>query len=280
MRHLKRVQHFYCLLLAVVLLTGCSSDSDTDGVEEGVTEEPLALTSFNMLTNNHTFSVLEANIQPVDSLVVCLFTSVVDYANITPTMAFEGSNIEYRINNETFNPYNATVGEQIDFSYPNIVDFKISNSDDSESTIYRIIVDTEQPILLHNSEITIPDSQVNTTYNGLEIDTWTNVGNYPIRLTLRTTEYKDISAPEAAAGNIFSTTLTKSTDMIYPNEEGQINVFTTNGSVAGSYASTALFSLYFNENLGYIVYDDITNDYVKQIGYKQTELTLKGNLVD
>ncbi|UMB60684.1 hypothetical protein MHL31_00380 [Lutibacter sp. A80] len=280
MNHLKKYLSLG-LITALIFLSACTSNNTGDEFTEEVTVEKLAITSFDMLSKENTFSVIEANIQAVDSLVICLFSSVVEFSKINPIITFEGTSIEYRINNGIFNTYTTDIGAFIDFSYPNIVDFKITNSDDSEFKIYRIIVDTEQPILFNNSEISIPDSPINTAYNGLEIDTWKNVGNYPIRLTLRTTEYKDVVIPETAASNIFSTTLTKESDIIYPNEEGEINVFTSNTSVTGLYSTTALFNLYFNENLGYVVYNDVsTSEYVKNIGYRQAELSLKGNLID
>jgi len=240
--------------------------------------EKLSITSFKMLSNNHSFSVISSHTQPVDSLVICLFPSAIDYSSITPSIAFEGDRIEYRVNGSDFMAYNGE-GDTIDFSYPNTVDFKIINSDDSEYKIYRIIVDTEQPILFNNNEITIPDTQVNTSYAGLDIDTWTNVGNYPIRLTLRTTEYVDVNTPEEGINNIFSATLTNADDMIKPNETASVNVF-AGASVVGEYGATALFSLYFNENLGYLVYDDVDNDYVKNIGYQKAELKLKGKMIN
>ncbi|CDF79051.1 hypothetical protein BN863_13390 [Formosa agariphila KMM 3901] len=232
-----------------------------------------------MLAKDHTFSVIQSDVFSVDSLVVCLFPTPVDYANISPIVDFEGSSILYRINNEAFIEYSASEGENIDFSYPNIVDFKISALNDSESKVYRIIVDTEQPILFNNSEITIPDSPTDSNYNGLNIDTWKNVGNYPIRLTYRTTEYVDVNTPETDANNIFSSTLTTASNIINPNEEGQVNVFTTSAATPGLYTSTALFNLNFNENLGYIVYDDTTNTYVKDIGYGKATLKMNGNKI-
>ncbi|MCL5130073.1 MULTISPECIES: hypothetical protein [unclassified Algibacter] len=282
MKYFKKNLTFSFVIFTLVLLSGCSSDDNNESAVEGVIPgEELSIISFDILSKDHSFSVIKSNTQPVDSLVICLFPSSIDYSNLIPKIKFKGTSIEYRINNDSFNAYPLSIGDNIDFSYPNTVDFRITNSDDSESRIYRIIIDTEQPILFNNPEIIIPDSQVNANYHGLEIDTWLNVGNYPIRLTLRTTEYIDIITPETGISNIFSTTLTNDSDFVKPNEEGNINVFESNiTAVIGAYKATALFNLYFNENLGYIVYDDITNDYVKNIGYKQAELKLKGNLID
>ncbi|MHA7944474.1 hypothetical protein ACJOV8_015460 [Formosa sp. 3Alg 14/1] len=280
MRYLEKFTPIYFILFTFVLCLGCSSDdTNGDSDDDDIAEEKIALISFDMLTKDHTFSVIKSDVFSVDSLVVCLFPTPVDYASISPLVNFEGTSISYRINNESFIEYSESVNNNIDFSYPNVVDFKISNSDDTESKVYRIIVDTEQPILFANSEITIPDSPVSSNYNGLNIDTWRNVGNYPIRLTYRTTEYVDVETPETGLNNIFSTTLTTASDIINPNEEGQVNVFTTNATIPGSYASTALFNLNFNENLGYIVYDDTTNTYVKDIGYAKATLKLKGTMI-
>ena len=282
MNHLKKHLPLKFIIVAAILLSACTSnDNDEDTIEESATNEMLSITSFKLSSNEHSFTTIKATIQPIDSLVVCLFASPVDYSDLIPEITYQGTSIEYSINNGSFNTYSLNSSESIDFSYPNTVDFKITNSDDSNSKIYRIIVDTEQPILFNNPEITIPDSPVNTNYNGIEIDTWTNVGNYPIRLTLRTTEYVAITSPKTDASNIFSATLTKASDIQNPNETGEVNVFTTNASITGSYATTALFNLNFNENLGYIVYDDeTTNEYVKNIGYKKAELKLKGNIID
>ena len=280
MKHLKKYYAFSFLILALVFLASCSSDDDSaESEEEEVAAEKLAITSLKMLSGNHTFSVIKAQTQPLDSLVICLFPSAVDYSNLSPIITFEGASVEYRINNDGYTGYNANLGELIDFSYPNTVDFKVINSDASDSKVYRVIVDTEEPILFSEPEIIIPNSQINTNYHGLDISTWQNVGNYPIRLTFRTTEYVDIETPEAGLNNIFSTTLTSDTDFAQPNEEANVNVFAA-ASVVGDYKAKAMFNLYFNESLGYIIYDDIANDYVKDIGYKQAELTMKGLIVD
>lgn len=281
MKNIKTHLFLKFIIVALVLLSGCTSNDNSDDLIDETTDKNLSITSFKMASKEHSLSIIKSNIQPIDSLVICLFSSSVDYSNLIPVITYKGANIAYRINNGSFNSYSVNANERIDFSYPNTVDFKISNDDNSYSKIYRIIVDTESPILFNNSEITIPDLPVNTNYNGIEIDTWTNVGNYPIRLTLRTTEYVNVITPKTGVNNIFSATLTKASDIINPNEQGQINVFTTNASTTGAYATSALFNINFNENLGYIVYDAITtSEYVKNIGYKKVELKLNGNIVD
>ena len=280
MHYLKNFFHVNWVILTMVMLSGCSSDDTKDSDEQVATEENIAIISFDMLSKDHSFSVIKSNVNTIDSLVICLFPSPVDYANITPTLKFEGTTVQYRINNEEFNAYSASVGRSIDFSYPNTVDFKITNSDDSNSKVYRIIVDTEQPILFNNSEIMLPDSPVNISYEGLEIDSWTNVGNYPIRVTLRTSEYADISTPETGLNNIFSSTLSKKGDgNLNPMEQGSVNVF-AGTSVTGTFSATALFNIYFQENLRYIVYDPVaSSDYILDIGYKPAQLKMKGNFV-
>ncbi|NIJ46348.1 hypothetical protein FHR24_002835 [Wenyingzhuangia heitensis] len=277
-------------LQIVTLLIACSTiwigcDSD-DRFKDSSTEEvleSLSITNFELLAkDNSSYTnidlVVGSNLQSVDSLVICLFPISVDFTDLTPAITYLGSKIEYRINNDVFKEYSIKTGESIDFSFPNIVEFKVSNSESSLFKTYRIIVDTERPILFNNPNITIPDTEVKTSYNGLEIDTWKNVGNYPIRVTLRTTNYVDIKSPDNSTSTIFSTTLTNLTNVI-PTSQGKVNVFTTNATVKGVYSTTALFHLYFNENLGYIVYDDITNKYVKDIGYIPVELSLKGTIV-
>ena len=280
MKYIKKYHAFSFLIIALVFLSSCSSNDDSDKSEDNeVIAEKLAITSFKMLSSSHTFSVIKAHTQPLDSLVVCLFPSAVDYSNISPIIEFEGASIEYRINNEAFHAYNVSLEESIDFSYPNTIDFKVANSDNSDSKVYRIIVDTERPIVFNNIEIEIPDSQVNVSYSGLGISTWTNVGNYPIRLALRTTEYVDVVTPEAGLNNAFSTTLTDQSDFAQPNQSGDVNVF-AGATMVGAYSATALFNLYFNENLGYLVYDDIANEYVKNIGYQKAALKLKGQMIE
>lgn len=278
MKHLKKYFQINVIIIALIMVGSCSSENNTElPVEEEDKEEILAITDFKISSEIHSFSVINASIQSADSLVICLFTSPVDYANLTPTVEYLGTRMEYRINNDDFKVYD--VEENIDFSYPNIVDFKVSNVDNSSSKIYRIIVDTENPVLFTNEEITIPDSQVNTNYSGIEIGTWKNVGNHPIRVTMRTENYIDVITPNENINNIFSTTLTSETN-VNPNDMGAINIFTSNASVVGAYGTTALFDLYFNENLGYIVYDDITGAYVNDIGYTKAALKIKGNIVD
>ncbi|QDO95089.1 hypothetical protein FNB79_14285 [Formosa sediminum] len=281
MKHLKKHFQIYLLLTVTVLFSNCTSNDDDQKEEAETTDEKLAISSFNMLSKDHTFSVLASKVYTVDSLVVCLFPSPVNYSSLTPTIEFEGTSLSYRVNEEEFKPYTASVGEPIDFSYPNTVDFKVSNSDQTNAKVYRIIVDTQQPILFNNSVITIPDSPVNKTYAGLEVDTWTNVGNYPIRLTLRTNNYINITTPEAAGANIFSTTLSiPEAANLNPKQQGYVNVY-AGASVTGTYTATALFNMYFQENLRYIVYEDVsTSEYIKDIGYKPAQLNMSGTIID
>lgn len=277
MKYLKKYILFHLILIILTMVVSCSSEENIKTPMEEMEDEILAITNFKISSEIHSFSILDASIQSVDSLIVCLFTSPVDYANLIPTIEYLGTSIEYKINNQEYKRY--TIDEVFDFSYPNIVDFKVSNEDNSLSTTYRIIIDVEQPILFSIPEITIPDSRINTNYSGIEIGTWKNVGNYPIRVTMRTNEYEDIITPKENISNIFSATLTNEIN-VNPNEEGNVNIFTSNATVVGKYEATALFDLYFNENLRYIVYDDVTGAYVKDIGYKKARLRVKGTITD
>ncbi|MDD7885479.1 hypothetical protein [Flavivirga sp. 57AJ16] len=248
-------------------------------------EEKLSISSFELLANDNSSStninlIKEAkSTQIADSLLVCLFPTTIDFSDIKPVIEYIGSKIEYRINGENFSEYPIETGRSIDFEYPNTVDFKISNSTNSKSIVYRIIVDTQNPIFFNQEEVVIPDLQMGNTYNGIGIGSWTNKGNYPIS-TMGPNEYTNVTTPVAGLNNIFVATLSKDTGgNINPGEDGTINVVVTNTPIEGEYEATAVFHLNFNENSWEIVSSPI-DDYVNNIGYNNAELNISGRITN
>ncbi|MEP0214144.1 MAG: hypothetical protein ABJD66_13060, partial [Cellulophaga sp.] len=176
-------------------------------------EEKLAIVDFELLANdNSSYTnidfVKEAKQQTVDSLLFCLFPASIDFSDLSPAIKYNGSIIEYQVNDEGYKEYVVSTGERINFKYPNVVDFKISNKDNTKSVVYRIIVDIDRPIVLDKEEITTINIKKGSTYNGTNLATWTNKGNYPIT-TMSQNEYTNVVTPAAGINNIFALTLSK-----------------------------------------------------------------------
>ncbi len=248
-------------------------------------KELLSISNFELLSNDKSaFTdidlVKEAkSIQSVDSLLICLFPKKIDFADLTPAIKFNGANIEYRVNNDDFKAYAVETGENIDFKFPNTVDFKISNSTKSESIIYRIVVDSQHPISFKEQEIVIPNLKVGETAKQLGITTWSNDGNYPIS-TMSPNEYNDVKTPSEGLKNIFTVALSKNGGgNINPNQEGLVNIVTSNTFLSGQYESTSIFNLNFNEN-SWEVNNSPEDDFVTDIGYKKVFLKIKATVVD
>lgn len=247
-------------------------------------EEKLSLLIFGLLSDDNSAYTnidltLKSKNQTVDSLLVCLFPKSVNFSNLVPWVEYKGSKIEYRINDDNFSEYPIKTGKSINFKYPNTVDFKISNTKNTKSIIYRIIVDTQHPILFNQSKTVTPNLLVGVNYNEVGVGTWTNQGNYPIS-TMTPNEYKNTKTPTAGLNNIFKTTLSKNSGgNINPNEDGLVNVIVTDTQLAGTYETTAVFNLNFNENSWKIV-NSPTDNYIRFIGYKNTELKIKGTITN
>ncbi len=248
--------------------------------------EKLAITSFELLSNDTSaFTDIDLikeakSLQTIDSLLVCLFPKSIDFSDLTPAIKYQGTKIEYRVNDTDFTEYPIATGKKINFEYPNTVDFKVTNATNSQSIVYRIIVDSEQPISFDKPEVVIPDLKVGDTFNGVNVATWTNEGNYPIT-TMSPNEYTLVKSPIEGINTIFAVTLSKSSGgNINPKETGIVNVVITNTPIEGEYEATALFKLNFNENSWKIV-NTPTDDFINDIGYKISELLkVKGTLVN
>lgn len=247
-------------------------------------EEKLSITNFELLSNdNNAYTnidlIKESNLQTIDSLIVCLFPAPVNYSDLKPVITYEGSKIEYRVNDEIFREYPVNTTEKIDFKYPNTVDFKISNTTNSKSILYRVIIDTEHPIVVDESEITIPDLQIGNSYNSVGVATWTNRGNYPIT-TMSPNGYFNVITPVAGLNNIFTLTLSKNTTgNINPDESGIINVAVTNTPLVGEYEAIALFTLNFNEN-SWEITNSPRDNYISDFGPKEFYVRIKGTIIN
>ncbi len=268
-------------------------------IEEKPKEEKLSLTTFELIDVNHKDKpytdidlTTKATSQAIDSLAFCLFPVPVNYSKLTPAITYEGSKIEYRTNNNNFKEYPITTGAEIDFSYPNTVDFKISNTDNSKFKIYRIIVDTDYPVIFSGQTIiqpnlnqgeflshsvTVPNVKMGSTYNGVGVTTWKNMGNYPIS-NMSPNEYTNTTGPVADL-NIFTTTLSSTGGNINPGEEGTVNIVITNTPMLGTYKSTAEFHLRFNQN-SFRTVNSPEDNYILNIGYKKFQLNIEGTVTN
>ncbi len=249
-------------------------------------EERLFISSFELLANDNS-AFTDINLikeaRPslrADSLLICLFSKTVDFSDITPAIKYNGSKIQYRVNDEDFEDYPIETGKSIDFKYPNTVDFKISNAMDSKSVTYRIMVDTQHPISFTVQELLIPDLNLGDTYTGAGVATWTNAGNYPIS-AMSPNEYTNVITPATGLDNILMATLSVSEGRnVDPGESGTINVVITNTPQVGQYEAIALFDLNFDENLWRIVNSPM-DDFISDFDYRDSELLkLKVTIID
>ncbi|WP_075341921.1 hypothetical protein [Tenacibaculum agarivorans] len=245
-------------------------------------EQKLSITDFELLANdNSAFTNIDfikesISLQSVDSLLFCLFPKTIDFSDLTPAIKYHGSKIEYRVNNDDFEEYPVETGKSINFKYPNTVDFKVSNS--TTSITYRIIVDTQHPVIF-TEDIVIPDLKMGDTYNGIGVTSWTNNGNYPIS-TMSPNEYSDVISPATGLNNIFTATLTKNSGgNINPDENGLVNIIVNNTPLIGQYEAVARFNLNFNENSWKIV-NFPTDKFINDVGYKTVDMKIKGTIIN
>jgi hypothetical protein len=238
-------------------------------------DENLDISNFELSTKDNskhtnTFLIKESSVQLADYFLYCLFSESVDFSSLIPTITYEGSIIEYKINDGDYTEYQLNSEKSIDFKYPNNVYFKVSNSTKSTSKTFRIVVDTQYPILFDEPEITLPNVKTGSISNHPNVTTWTNKGNNPIT-SMSPDEYTDI----VGLDNIFLTTLSDNgTVNVKPGESGVVNIVTKSTPIAGEYEATAIFGLNFDQNTLRIV-STPTDGYINNIGYKNATLKTK-----
>ncbi len=206
-------------------------------------DEKLAMKTFGFLISDNGESginadVFSAEIRDIGSFYHRYHTAVVmsvpdgtNFSNLVPYMEFEGSSIAYTTNvdGDDSDYKEFTAGTSIDFKYPNIVAFKIYNSDKSKSHKVAVYVDIENPIVFDSPNVTLNDGKV-VSYNNFydNVIEFTNKGNYPIKTPeIKVSEIEVIETAEATPRVYYSSiSLRKDKDELLTGEKGRLYIGT------------------------------------------------------
>ena len=226
----------------------------------------------------------------VHPVIYVMVPAGTDFANLTPTIAFEGSTIEYRtidhiyISNSTANEFVTYPVEEksLDFKYPKAIQLKVSDASGTKSEIYNVIVDVENPIVFDNSTINIPNVSKSTENQSIEgVVQFTNQGNSPIE-PITNTGFSDIITP-AGVPSIYTGVYIVGTGggntTILPSQKGQLNVVLSPISSIGLYQAKATFDITFNYGIGSIGILSRDRDLIEDL-YNTHEIILETTVVD
>ena len=161
------------------------------------------------------------------------------------------------------------------------MDFRVSNQDDSESTVYRIIADVANPIKFEQAEVVIEDIKAGGDYTSLGAIKWTNQGNHPI-LPLPAKSFTDISTPENGGNtNIFDLVILTKPGVVNPGEQGDVNISVFDApTTLGEYSSTAIISATFDvQTLEAGPWPATSSIYIEDI-YQTHELIIRTNIIE
>ncbi len=204
-------------------------------------DEKLAMKTFGFLISDNGESGINSDVfsaeirdiggfyQRYDTAVVMSVPDGTNFSNLVPYIEFEGSSIAYTTNvdGDDSDYKEFTAGTSIDFKYPNIVAFKIYNSDKSRFHKVVVYVDIENPIVFDSPSVTLNDGKIVTT-GGIDnydnVIEFTNKGNYPIKTSrLNASEAEVIETPEAQPRLYYSPiSLRKDKDELHTGEKGRL----------------------------------------------------------
>jgi len=182
-------------------------------------DEELNLVGFSFLkedNNGLTEDISSTEIrshdatQPHDATVVMIVPNGTDFSDLIPSINYEGSTIKYHTdangNSTDFEKYEE--GTSLDFKFPNIITFRIYNSDESNFMEFKVLVDVQDPIVFDEESVLIKDGDFITRYNTLSnVVGFTNEGNYPITSEISFTNIEVTETPEETPQNYYNLVL-------------------------------------------------------------------------
>lgn len=223
-------------------------------------EESLSLDTFSFLTANNPDLENDIQAQEIRNVsfpspnkphgtIVVIVPRGTNFSDLKPTIEYSGSAITYHTElngaDEDFKSF--TNGTSIDFKYPNLVQFKIFNSDQSRYKKYHVIVDVKDPISWDKTDdIFINDGNVVSRVNIFNnVTTFTNVGNYPIKFSIPATNVTVIDSPEENPINYYTSMILRNSSNdndISPGEKGRLFVKTNfPGNFVGDFAGISTY---------------------------------------
>ena len=270
-----------------VIISPDESDDGDDDDDDDEEDKVPSIRSFEFLATNNAeltsdVNALKATEDPTnatDVLIYVIFPSSLDFSQLNPTIEFDGAKLEYRHNDDAYEVY-PTAGKILDFKYPNTVDFRVSNQDDSKSTVYRIIADVANPIKFEQAEVVIEDVKAGGNYTSFGAIKWTNQGNHPI-LPLDAKSFTNVSTPENGGNaNIFDPVILTKPGVVNPGEQGDVNISVLDApTVLGEYSVTAVISATFNIQTLEAGPWSSSGIYIEDI-YQSSELNIRTNIIE
>ncbi len=264
--------------------------------------QKLKLNGLNFLkTNNPDLSqditsieVREHTGQSYNGTVMVIVPNETNLSNLIPTLDYDGRSIKFTTehygNHADFTDY--TEGTKVDFKFPNIVAFRLYNSDETRYREYRILVDFKKIIDFDDENIVLnngnPINNFETNYDN--VIGFTYKGNYPIKSHLSNPAIEVTKTPAEDPVNYYSNYYVRlkennpddDNNIINTGERGKLDIVvnfpspfigTDNGFGLGGYHVTATFNTMLNsyatpnvsnilgggiEYLNFMVHDPIT----------------------
>ncbi|WP_025743805.1 hypothetical protein [Aquimarina pacifica] len=205
--------------------------------------EPLTISNFSFLKANNPSLDNDISANEIRSLsflskhqgtIVMIVPRGTDFSDLKPTIEYSGSSITYHTDingaQDDYTPFSQETS--LDFKYPNLVQLKVYNSDQSRYVEYHVIVDVKDPISFDETDIILNDGDIVSRINIFNnVTTFTHHGNYPITSSLSATKVTVISSPEEEPKDYYTTIRLQDVsddgdDAIYSGEQGKLFVQT------------------------------------------------------
>ncbi|OEK07555.1 hypothetical protein A8C32_17310 [Flavivirga aquatica] len=162
--------------------------------------------NLNLNEDITSIEVREHTNQSYNGTIMVTVPNGTNFSDLTPKLDFEGSSIHYTSSHygthPNFEVY--TQGSSIDFKFPNIIAFRVYNSDETNYREYRVLVDVKKLITFDEESVTLNNgniiSHIHTFDNALG---FTYHGNYPINSKLTSSKIEVTKTPETPSKNYY-----------------------------------------------------------------------------
>ncbi len=257
--------------------------------------QKLKLNGFSFLKANNpdlsqditSIEVREHTGQSYHGTVMVIVPNETNLSNLIPTLDYEGRSIKFTTehyrNHADFTNY--TEDSAVDFKFPNIIAFRLYNSDETRYREYRILVDFKKIIDFGEESVTINNGNPTSGFNTYDnVIGFTYEGNYPITSDLSNPDIEITKTPAKDPANYYTNVRLRednpadNDDTINTGEKGKLYIqlnfplsFIGNNDGFGSYEVDATFNTMLNsfatpnvsnnfgglENLNFMVYNPI-----------------------
>ncbi len=266
--------------------------------------QKLKLNGLNFLkTNNPDLSqditsieVREHTGQSYNGTVMVIVPNETNLSNLIPTLDYDGRSIKFTTehygNHADFTDY--TEGTKVDFKFPNIVAFRLYNSDETRYREYRILVDFKNIIDFDEESVTINNGNPISGFNTYDnVIGFTYKGNYPITSDLSNPDIEVIKTPAEDPVNYYTNVRLREdnpaddNNTINTGERGKLYIqlnfplsFVGNSIGFGSYEVAATFNTMLNSyatpNVSNIIGGGI--EYLNFMVHDPIKINIKANV--